>query len=77
MLLIQSPLNFFWEKFLGTLITLLHADDVVLEEEEEQTILINTLIHQSDYLLSVRGLESGFSKDISGEVIDQIFFIMH
>jgi len=50
---------------------------VVLEEEEEQTILINTLIHQSDYLLSVRGLESGFSKDISGEVIDQIFFIMH
>ncbi|CAJ0833452.1 5976_t:CDS:2 [Entrophospora sp. SA101] len=56
-------------KFEGTLITLLHTDDVILEEEEiEQIVLINTLIYQSDYLLSVKGLGSGFSRDISGEV---------
>ncbi|CAJ0830238.1 21168_t:CDS:2 [Entrophospora sp. SA101] len=57
------------EKFEGTLITLLHTDDVILEEEEiEQIVLINTLIYQSDYLLSVKGLGSGFSRDISGEI---------
>ncbi|GES76842.1 elongator complex protein 6 [Rhizophagus clarus] len=60
------------EKYNGSLIMLVHADEDVtqssLDDELGQEILLKSLIYQSEYLLSVRGLGSGFSKDVSGEI---------
>lgn len=53
---------------------LVHADEDItqssLNDELDQEIFLKSLIYQSEYLLSVRGLGSGFSKDVSGEVSD-------
>jgi hypothetical protein len=53
---------------------LVHADEDViqssLDDESNQEIFLKSLIYQSEYLLSVRGLGSGFSKVVSGEVSD-------
>jgi len=51
---------------------LIHADEDVSsssqDDELDQEIFLKSLIYQSEYLLSVRGLGSGFSRDVSGEV---------
>ncbi|CAG8465518.1 12698_t:CDS:2 [Dentiscutata erythropus] len=61
------------EKYDGTLISLIHADEVSglsstdnIDFDDE--IFVKSLIYKSEYLLSVRGLESGFSRDVSGEI---------
>ena len=60
---------------------LTHADEDVsqssLDNELDQEILLKTLIYQSEYLLSVRGLGSGFSRDVSGEVSDSKSIILN
>ena len=57
---------------------LIHADEDVsqssLDDELDQEIFLKSLIYQSEYLLSVRGLGSGFSRDVSGEVNNYIVF---
>ena len=51
---------------------MIHADEDVSsssqDDELDQEIFLKSLIYQSEYLLSVRGLGSGFSRDVSGEV---------
>jgi hypothetical protein len=51
---------------------LIHADEDVsqssLDDELDQEIFLRSSIYQSEYLLSVRGLGSGLSRDVSGEV---------
>ncbi|CAG8615186.1 17640_t:CDS:2 [Funneliformis caledonium] len=39
-----------------------------IDDELDQEIFLKSLIYQSEYLLSVRGLGSGFSRDVSGEI---------
>ncbi|CAI2169336.1 1412_t:CDS:2 [Funneliformis geosporum] len=60
------------EKYNGSLIILIHADEDVspssFDDELDQEIFLKLLIYQSEYLLSVRGLGSGFSRDVSGEI---------
>ncbi|RIA88228.1 hypothetical protein C1645_775563 [Glomus cerebriforme] len=60
------------EKYNGSLVMLIHADEDVSQsspdDELDQEIFLKSLIYQSEYLLSVRGLGSGFSKDVSGEI---------
>ncbi|CAG8481307.1 6139_t:CDS:2 [Funneliformis mosseae] len=60
------------EKYNGSLIILIHADEDVspssIDDELDQEIFLKSLIYQSEYLLSVRGLGSGFSRDVSGEI---------
>ncbi|CAG8540425.1 8789_t:CDS:2 [Rhizophagus irregularis] len=60
------------EKYNGSLVMLVHADEDItqssLDDELDQEIFLKSLIYQSEYLLSVRGLGSGFSKDVSGEI---------
>ncbi|CAG8597863.1 16490_t:CDS:2 [Cetraspora pellucida] len=61
------------EKYNGTLVSLIHTDEVAeslstdnIDFDDE--IFIKSLIYRSEYILSVRGLESGFSRDVSGEI---------
>ncbi|KAF0372994.1 elongator complex protein 6 [Gigaspora margarita] len=61
------------EKYEGTLISLIHADEVTGSSSTDNIdfddeIFIKSLIYKSEYLLSVRGLKSGFSRDVSGEI---------
>ncbi|CAG8841340.1 10592_t:CDS:2, partial [Racocetra persica] len=57
----------------GTLISLIHADEIaeslsIDNIDFDDEIFIKSLIYKSEYILSVRGLESGFSRDVSGEI---------
>ncbi|CAG8457101.1 16705_t:CDS:2 [Acaulospora morrowiae] len=62
------------EKYDGTILTLIHADDDIIESSNgsrvdlDQEIFVKSLIYQSEFLLSVRGLGTGFSRDVSGEI---------
>ncbi|CAG8576563.1 10253_t:CDS:2 [Acaulospora colombiana] len=65
----------FVEKYDGTIITLIHADDDDVMESSsgdrldlDQEIFVKSLIYQSEFLLAVRGLGTGLSKDVSGEI---------
>ncbi|KAG9286108.1 hypothetical protein G9A89_000168, partial [Geosiphon pyriformis] len=61
------------EKYNGSLITLIHDDpEAFLSEDTTKTIpeniFIKSLQYQSEYILAVRGLGTGFSRDVSGEL---------
>ncbi|CAG8606619.1 3780_t:CDS:2, partial [Ambispora leptoticha] len=60
----------------GSLITLIHADETIdpiissadEENARQENLFIKSLQYQSEYILAVRGLGSGFSRDVSGEI---------
>ncbi|CAG8433848.1 9609_t:CDS:2 [Ambispora gerdemannii] len=64
------------QKQKGSLITLIHADeamDAIISSADEENarqedLFIKSLQYQSEYILAVRGLGSGFSRDVSGEI---------
>ncbi|GJJ73652.1 hypothetical protein EMPS_06010 [Entomortierella parvispora] len=51
----------------GTLITLVHADGV-MAEEPSQDGLVKGVLYEADYILDVRGLDSGGSRDVHGQL---------
>ncbi|KAG0051675.1 Elongator subunit elp6 [Gryganskiella cystojenkinii] len=51
----------------GTLITLVHADGV-MAEEPSQDGLVKGVLYEADYILDVRGLDSGGSRDVHGQI---------
>ncbi|KAK3844003.1 MAG: hypothetical protein J3R72DRAFT_382812 [Linnemannia gamsii] len=54
-------------KFNGTLITLVHADGV-MAEEVSQDGLVKGVFYEADYIIDVRGLDSGGSRDVHGQL---------
>ncbi|KAF9144751.1 Elongator subunit elp6 [Mortierella sp. GBA39] len=54
-------------KFNGTLITLVHADGL-LAEEVSQDGLVKGVFYEADYIIDVRGLDSGGSRDVHGQL---------
>ncbi|KAF8931963.1 Elongator subunit elp6 [Haplosporangium bisporale] len=51
----------------GTLITLVHADGV-MSEEVSQDGLVKGVFYEADYIIDVRGLDSGGSRDVHGQL---------
>ncbi|KAF9113835.1 Elongator subunit elp6 [Mortierella sp. AM989] len=51
----------------GSLITVVHADSV-LAEEVSQDGLVKGVFYEADYIIDVRGLDSGGSKDVHGQL---------
>ncbi|KAI8604986.1 hypothetical protein EDD21DRAFT_364764 [Dissophora ornata] len=51
----------------GSLITLVHADGV-LAEEVSQDGLVKGVFYEADYIIDVRGLDSGGSRDVHGQL---------
>ncbi|KAK3828691.1 MAG: hypothetical protein J3Q66DRAFT_323324 [Benniella sp.] len=51
----------------GSLITLVHADGV-LSEEVSQDGLVKGVFYEADYVIDVRGLDSGGSRDVHGQL---------
>ncbi|KAG0368335.1 hypothetical protein BC939DRAFT_463215 [Gamsiella multidivaricata] len=51
----------------GSLITLVHAD-AVLAEEVSQDGLVKGVFYEADYIIDVRGLDSGGSRDVHGQL---------
>ncbi|KAG0303282.1 Elongator subunit elp6 [Dissophora globulifera] len=51
----------------GSLITLVHADGV-LAEEVSQDGLVKGVLYEADYIIDVRGLDSGGSRDVHGQL---------
>ncbi|KAG0241160.1 hypothetical protein B0O80DRAFT_437455 [Mortierella sp. GBAus27b] len=51
----------------GSLITLVHADGV-LAEEVNQDGLVKGVFYEADYVIDVRGLDSGGSRDVHGQL---------
>ncbi|KAF9426216.1 Elongator subunit elp6 [Podila epigama] len=51
----------------GSLITLVHADGV-LSEEVAQDGLVKGVFYEADYIIDVRGLDSGGSRDVHGQL---------
>ncbi|KAF9997420.1 Elongator subunit elp6 [Modicella reniformis] len=51
----------------GSLITLVHADGV-LAEEVNQDGLVKGVFYEADYIIDVRGLDSGGSRDVHGQL---------
>ncbi|KAF9309570.1 Elongator subunit elp6 [Podila horticola] len=51
----------------GALITLVHADGV-MSEEVSQDGLVKGVFYEADYILDVRGLDSGGSRDVHGQL---------
>ncbi|KAF9913570.1 Elongator subunit elp6 [Lobosporangium transversale] len=54
-------------KFNGSLITLVHAD-AVLAEEVPQDGLVKGVFYEADYIIDVRDLDSGGSRDVHGQL---------
>ncbi|KAG0280293.1 Elongator subunit elp6 [Linnemannia exigua] len=54
-------------KFNGTLITLVHADGL-MAEEVSQDGLVKGVFYEADYIIDVRGLDSGGSRDVHGQL---------
>ncbi|KAG0345590.1 Elongator subunit elp6 [Podila humilis] len=54
-------------KYNGTLITLVHADGV-LSEEVGQDGLVKGVFYEADCIIDVRGLDSGGSRDVHGQL---------
>ncbi|KAF9921771.1 Elongator subunit elp6 [Linnemannia zychae] len=54
-------------KFNGTLVTLVHADGV-MAEEVSQDGLVKGVFYEADYIIDVRGLDSGGSRDVHGQL---------
>ncbi|KAG0069376.1 Elongator subunit elp6 [Linnemannia elongata] len=54
-------------KFNGTLITLVHADGL-MAEEVSQDGLVKGVLYEADYIIDVRGLDSGGSRDVHGQL---------
>ncbi|KAF8949085.1 Elongator subunit elp6 [Haplosporangium gracile] len=54
-------------KFNGTLITLAHAD-ALMAEEVSQDGLVKGVFYEADYIIDVRGLDSGGSRDVHGQL---------
>lgn len=55
--------------------TLVHNDSDV--EDEESLLLWKQLCYDSHMELHVRGLSSGYCKDVHGQVGDQHFLVSH
>ncbi|KAF9201200.1 Elongator subunit elp6 [Haplosporangium sp. Z 27] len=51
----------------GSLITVVHADNV-LAEEVSQDGLVKGVFYEADYIIDVRGLDSGGSRDVHGQL---------
>ncbi|KAF9401104.1 Elongator subunit elp6 [Mortierella sp. AD011] len=51
----------------GSLITIVHADSV-LAEEVNQDGLVRGVFYEADYIIDVRGLDSGGSRDVHGQL---------
>ncbi|KAF9144459.1 Elongator subunit elp6 [Linnemannia schmuckeri] len=51
----------------GTLITLVHADGL-MAEEVSQDGLVKGVFYEADYIVDVRGLDSGGSRDVHGQL---------
>ncbi|KAF9358154.1 Elongator subunit elp6 [Mortierella sp. AD094] len=51
----------------GSLITVVHADSV-LAEEVSQDGLVKGVFYEADYIIDVRGLDSGGSRDVHGQL---------
>ncbi|KAF9432591.1 Elongator subunit elp6 [Entomortierella beljakovae] len=51
----------------GSLITIVHADSV-LAEEASQDGLVKGVFYEADYIIDVRGLSSGGSRDVHGQL---------
>ncbi|KAG0015786.1 Elongator subunit elp6 [Entomortierella chlamydospora] len=51
----------------GSLITVVHADSV-LAEEVNQDGLVKGVFYEADYIIDVRGLDSGGSRDVHGQL---------
>lgn len=49
------------------MITLVHADGL-MAEEVSQDGLVKGVFYEADYIIDVRGLDSGGSRDVHGQV---------
>lgn len=56
----------------GNLVSLVHNDIDVGDEDSLK--LTNVLSHQADILIQIEGLNSGFSKDVHGQVCTNAVF---
>ncbi|ORX77336.1 hypothetical protein K493DRAFT_245396 [Basidiobolus meristosporus CBS 931.73] len=55
------------EKNGGTLVSLVHSDQALLEDPEQES-LVKLLMYQTAYILQVKALGSGYSKEVNGQV---------
>ncbi|KAF9173868.1 Elongator subunit elp6 [Mortierella sp. AD010] len=59
--------NYIMSTVNGSLITIVHADSV-LAEEVNQDGLVRGVFYEADYIIDVRGLDSGGSRDVHGQL---------
>ncbi|KAF9160253.1 Elongator subunit elp6 [Actinomortierella ambigua] len=55
------------EEVNGSLVTLIHAD-AVMADEVDQDGLVKGVLYEADYIIDVRGLDSGGSRDVHGQI---------
>ncbi|CAG8557448.1 11356_t:CDS:2 [Paraglomus occultum] len=55
------------EKNGGSLTLLVHGDDILMHDINYE-LFVKSLMYQSEYILSTRGLSSGYSRDVSGDI---------
>ncbi|KAG0242220.1 Elongator subunit elp6 [Actinomortierella wolfii] len=55
------------EEVNGSLVTLIHAD-AVMADEVDQDGLVKGMLYEADYIIDVRGLDSGGSRDVHGQI---------
>jgi len=52
----------------GSLVILAHDDKQELEYDDEYQIFVKSLIYQAGQIIQVRQMDSGYSKDVDGEI---------
>jgi len=59
----------------GTVVSLIHTDHNDVQDESRTGSLYWLIVHQSDVVISVEPMKTGYCRDISGEVF--IFMFLH